>query len=532
MSYTNVGGAVSNYTSSAVTSVTVDPAIPTWGSGITNGDLMFLSIVGAAGSTVTTPSGWTLVGRSQFGTRHGAVFYRTRTLGDTSYTVTIPSSNGAQATLSWGNGHDAALSGLVLGTWYQRASSVAYTDIPGVTTTVANSTIVTIALEATTATESDVTSATFGSKVYFAPQATTPQIHTTYINQFVLGATAASGTNRITYPNASANGAGVQIAVPPTSAVNAPPVAQFTGVRTGMTVQFTDQSTDANGTLATWYWDFGDGTNSAVQSPAKTYSASGTYTVTLTVTDDGGLTNGVSHNIIVPAVVESVPPGVDLYDNFARYADGTQPTVALTGQPWLMYSPPGFVTGGLMDSTELTGAHYLYAVESSEIRYMKGTFRFDTMGGTRTGNGGTFLLMVVDDIANVSGRHFRAHLALSPSGMTMATNRPGGALNTIGGAGFTTSKDVDHTLEMYLSGTTATCYVDGVLRLTVTDPTLADTPNDRQAVFESYYNNDGTDARARYGEVWANSTTQAAQQVYLGDATVTLKIGDHPVTLA
>ncbi len=44
-------------------------------------------------------------------------------------------------------------------------------------------------------------------------------------------------------------------------------------------VQFTDKST---GSPTTWYWDFGDGTNSTEQNPIHIFTAAGTYTVKLT----------------------------------------------------------------------------------------------------------------------------------------------------------------------------------------------------------------------------------------------------------
>lgn len=72
---------------------------------------------------------------------------------------------------------------------------------------------------------------------------------------------------------------------------NAAPVAAFTAdlttlqEPTSMTVQFTDQSTN---TPTSWLWDFGDGTTSTAQNPSKTYTAAGTYTVTLTATNAGG----------------------------------------------------------------------------------------------------------------------------------------------------------------------------------------------------------------------------------------------------
>ncbi len=55
----------------------------------------------------------------------------------------------------------------------------------------------------------------------------------------------------------------------------------------GETVQFTDTSTTANGTIQSWAWNFGDGTTSTAQNPTHTYSACGPYTVTLSVTSDG-----------------------------------------------------------------------------------------------------------------------------------------------------------------------------------------------------------------------------------------------------
>jgi PKD repeat protein len=54
-------------------------------------------------------------------------------------------------------------------------------------------------------------------------------------------------------------------------------------------VDFTDSST---GALATWYWDFGDGSQSKLQKPPQhKYSVPGTYTVSLTVTGTGGDTS-------------------------------------------------------------------------------------------------------------------------------------------------------------------------------------------------------------------------------------------------
>jgi len=75
---------------------------------------------------------------------------------------------------------------------------------------------------------------------------------------------------------------------------NQAPVARANGPyigSAGMPVTFSSaQSTDPDGTIAAYRWDFGDGTSSALMSPPKIYAAAGSYTAKLTVTDDKGAT--------------------------------------------------------------------------------------------------------------------------------------------------------------------------------------------------------------------------------------------------
>ncbi|MFA5213044.1 MAG: kelch repeat-containing protein, partial [Methanoregula sp.] len=88
------------------------------------------------------------------------------------------------------------------------------------------------------------------------------------------------------------------------------PVANFTGTPTSgtapLTVTFTDTSTN---TPTSWSWAFGDSnlTNATVQNPVHTYSAAGTYTVSLNATNAGGSNVSVRTGYITVRVPAPVP---------------------------------------------------------------------------------------------------------------------------------------------------------------------------------------------------------------------------------
>lgn len=82
---------------------------------------------------------------------------------------------------------------------------------------------------------------------------------------------------------------------------NNPPNADFTSTVSGLTVQFTDTSTDSDGSIVSRSWNFGDGTSSSAANPSKTYASSGSYNVTLTVTDDDGASSSRTRAVTVGA---------------------------------------------------------------------------------------------------------------------------------------------------------------------------------------------------------------------------------------
>jgi PKD repeat protein len=66
----------------------------------------------------------------------------------------------------------------------------------------------------------------------------------------------------------------------------------------GVPTNFTDQSVATDG-VASWSWDFKDGTTSNIQNPVHTYSTSGTYNVKLVITDNGGVKDSLEQNVVV-----------------------------------------------------------------------------------------------------------------------------------------------------------------------------------------------------------------------------------------
>lgn len=96
--------------------------------------------------------------------------------------------------------------------------------------------------------------------------------------------------------------------------LNVPPTAGFTyspaHVAVGDEVQFTDASTDPDGGIVGWLWDFGDGTTSALQHPTHSYVDGGDYDVTLTVTDDDGAAHDQSVALHVCETGITLGPGL------------------------------------------------------------------------------------------------------------------------------------------------------------------------------------------------------------------------------
>ena len=88
-------------------------------------------------------------------------------------------------------------------------------------------------------------------------------------------------------------------------ATNAPPIAAFTVTCENQTCDFDGTgSSDPDGTIVSWDWDFGDGNNAAGSTVSHTYDDGGTYTVTLSVTDNDAGVGDLADDVNVQPALE------------------------------------------------------------------------------------------------------------------------------------------------------------------------------------------------------------------------------------
>lgn len=100
------------------------------------------------------------------------------------------------------------------------------------------------------------------------------------------------------------SGNGGDVTEPTPNPENVAPTANF-GVSCELLVcTFSDSSSDSDGSVKAWQWDFGDGATASEQNPVHTYAAAQSYTTTLVVTDSAGATGTVSKT----ATPEAPPP--------------------------------------------------------------------------------------------------------------------------------------------------------------------------------------------------------------------------------
>jgi len=178
---------------------------------------------------------------------------------------------------------------------------------------------------------------------------------------------------------------------------NQPPTASFTFACTGLTCSFNASgSSDPDGSVTSYAWTFGDGTSGTGVTPSKTYAGGGTYTVALTVTDNGGATGTTSRSVTVSSTGGGLSVALtgSSVNNGSTWTANVTVTVTNDGSPVSGASVSGSWSNG-GTSTCSTNASGQCLASKSGIPKRTGsvTFTVTTVNGS-TSFGGTKTLAV------------------------------------------------------------------------------------------------------------------------------------------
>ncbi len=182
--------------------------------------------------------------------------------------------------------------------------------------------------------------------------------------------------------------------------VNAPPVANFNAAApacVSRVLSFSDISVPNSGIINSWSWNFGDPSSGAAntasaQNPTHIYANPGTYTVTLSVTNDKGCQSAVFSKTVTVGtlpVAGFMLPEVCLLDPFAQFTDTSKAIAPATINAWKWnFGDPG--SGGNNTSTAQNAQHTYPLVGNYNVQLIAYTNAgcTDTLTQLLTVNGG------------------------------------------------------------------------------------------------------------------------------------------------
>lgn len=129
----------------------------------------------------------------------------------------------------------------------------------------------------------------------------------------------------------------------------------YNGNCLGSEVEFRDSTSVTKGAELSWLWDFGDGTTSILQHPKHKFNAAGTYSVTLTVTAQGGCFSSVARDITLEKPMEMPDPQCVLSTLTSIEVRWTSVEGAMQGyevsetdgQTWMIWTDTTYTISGL-----------------------------------------------------------------------------------------------------------------------------------------------------------------------------------------
>ena len=216
-----------------------------------------------------------------------------------------------------------------------------------------------------------------------------------------------------------------------TAPVNQLPVAAFTPTCTLLTCSVdAGTSTDPDGTISSYAWQFGDTTTATGVTSSHTYGTANTYTITLTVTDNSGGSSSTTHTVTVTAPANQ-PFASDAFGRTVANGWGsTTPGGAwtATGTAANFSVSPG-VGSILFPSAGATRTAYLLANARTDADVAA------AMNVSNVGTGSGLTAAVVGRLVS-SGNDYRATARFNPAGtITLTLSRVvAGAATNLGTA--------------------------------------------------------------------------------------------------
>jgi PKD repeat protein len=350
-------------------------------SGTTAGDTLLLFVSWANTATpVTLPAAWHLLGTDVSSPLESDVYYRAATSSDPG--TTVPVTFGAAVrnavTLADYTGTDSGIEASAKAV----DSATATHTTPNAAVTVPGSLAVSYWADKSSTTTGWTLPAGVTGDSQFIDSGTAFDTSTLAHSSSTVGIGSYGGKVATVQPSASSKGTEWTVILAPAgSAPNQKPTAAYTSSCTGLTCSFDGTgSTDPDGSVAGYAWDFADGagSTSTSASPTHTFSGPGTYQVALTVTDDEGATDVISKSIAVSAAA----PGIGFvdsatFDGSGTMAQVTMPATVQAGDTMLLFEshastavtstvPAGWTLVGTTSMNNLTTNVYSKAATAGD----------------------------------------------------------------------------------------------------------------------------------------------------------------------
>lgn len=231
---------------------------------------------------------------------------------------------------------------------------------------------------------------------------------------------------------------------------NVAPVAAFTSTTSGLTANFNaGSSSDSDGTITSYAWNFGDGTSGTGATASHAYGAANTYQVTLTVTDDDGATNAVTQAVTVS---NAPPAGVLAADAFGRTVASGWGS-AETGGAWTVGGGTYNVANGAGSMVLATGTTRTASLGSVSATYADVRVK---VSADKVADGGGLFIGAIG--RKVGADEYRAKLRIFANGTTSLyiTRVAGGAettLQSVAVAGLTVAANDQLQMRLQVAGT-------------------------------------------------------------------------------